>query len=625
VTTAGPALLAGRYQLGALLGYGGMAEVFRGQDVRLGREVAVKVLHADLARDPSFLARFRREAQSAAGLSHPAIVSVYDTGEGVLDDVPGSPRLPFIVMEYVEGRTLREVLGAEGRLMPRRATEIVGEICEALEYSHQAGIVHRDIKPANVMITRTGMVKVMDFGIARAVSASSSLETQTAAVTGTAQYLSPEQARGEHVDARSDVYSTGVVLYELLTGRPPFVGDSAVAVAYQHVREDPTPPSQLDPDITPDLDAVVLKAMAKNPANRYDSAAGFGADLARIAAGRRVAATPVLRHVVPAGSEDLTAVIPAVGARATAGLPTTVLAAAPGRDPRRPSRGLAYALLAAAVIGVFIVAALAARSLLDSGSTATGRMPQVVGQRLPDAQRILADAGVGLGQVSREFQKDTKHPRDEVLRQDIAAGFTVRKGETTVNLVVSDGQQMVQVPPVVGQDVNDAKKNITDAGLAVGTITMVIGDLRTPAGTVQGVGPRQGTTVPVGRSISLTVVSDQATLPDVRRFAVGDGLARLTQAGFTPGNRTDVPTTEQREGTIVTTSPGPGPATRGASVDYSVAVKPPPPSPTPSPTPSASAPPAPTPKPSSAPPSTTAAPLPSSPPPVPPTSPAPTP
>nr|WP_279580157.1 Stk1 family PASTA domain-containing Ser/Thr kinase [Fodinicola feengrottensis] len=284
-------LLGGRYQLGEILGYGGMAEVHRGNDQRLGRDVAVKVLRADLARDQGFQARFRREAQNAASLNHPSIVAVYDTGEETSAD--GVP-LPFIVMEYVEGRTLKEVLADEGRLQPERAMEITADVCSALDFSHRNGIVHRDIKPANVMLTTTGAVKVMDFGIARAVAGGTSTMTQTSAVIGTAQYLSPEQARGETVDARSDVYSTGCLLYELLVGHPPFTGDSPVAVAYQHVRENPIPPGQLNPDVTPDVDAIVLKAMAKNPANRYQSGAEMRSDLLRAAAGRPVSATPVM-------------------------------------------------------------------------------------------------------------------------------------------------------------------------------------------------------------------------------------------------------------------------------------------------------------------------------------------
>ncbi|MEU0370144.1 Stk1 family PASTA domain-containing Ser/Thr kinase, partial [Streptomyces sp. NPDC006283] len=270
-----PRRLGGRYELGSVLGRGGMAEVYLAHDTRLGRTVAVKTLRADLARDPSFQARFRREAQSAASLNHPAIVAVYDTGEDmVYDNASGAGAgvsIPYIVMEYVDGSTLRELLHSGRKLLPERTLEMTVGILQALEYSHRAGIVHRDIKPANVMLTRTGQVKVMDFGIARAMGDSGMTMTQTAAVIGTAQYLSPEQAKGEQVDARSDLYSTGCLLYELLTVRPPFVGDSPVAVAYQHVREEPQPPSNFDPEITPEMDAIVLKALVKDPDYRYQS------------------------------------------------------------------------------------------------------------------------------------------------------------------------------------------------------------------------------------------------------------------------------------------------------------------------------------------------------------------
>src|SRR5512135_3346361 len=270
-----PRLLGGRYELDGVVGRGGMAEVYRARDIRLDRIVAVKTLREDLARDQTFQARFRREAQSAASLNHPSIVAVYDTGEDMVGPVP----VPYIVMEYVDGRTLRDLLRDDRRLLPERALEITDGTLRALEYSHRNGIVHRDIKPGNVMLTRAGDVKVMDFGIARAVS--------------TAQYLSPEQARGERVDARSDLYSTGCLLYELLTGRPPFTGDSPVAIAYQHVREDPLPPSRVNGDVPPGVDAVVLKAMAKNPANRYPSAAEMAADIERALSGQPVHATPI--------------------------------------------------------------------------------------------------------------------------------------------------------------------------------------------------------------------------------------------------------------------------------------------------------------------------------------------
>src|SRR6201994_2876946 len=281
-----PRLLGDRYELDGVVGRGGMAEVYRGRDLRLDRTGAVKTLPADLARDQTFHARFRREAQPAASLNNPSIVAVYDTGE----DLSSGVSVPFIVMEYVDGRTVRDLLIEGHRLLPERTLEIVSGVLRALEYSHQAGIVHRDIKPGNVMVTRNGDVKVMDFGIARAMSDAQATMTQTAQVIGTAQYLSPEQARGEGVDARSDLSSTGCLMYELLTGRPPFTGDSPVAIAYQHVRENPIPPSQIDPSLPPWADSIVLKAMAKSPGDRYQSAAEMNADIRRAPSGMQVAA-----------------------------------------------------------------------------------------------------------------------------------------------------------------------------------------------------------------------------------------------------------------------------------------------------------------------------------------------
>ena len=286
--TPDPITVGGRYELGDLLGRGGMAEVRRAVDRRLGRQVAVKQLRTDLATDPTFQARFRREAQSAAGLNHPTIVAVYDTGEET-DPLTGVS-IPYIVMELVEGPTLRDVLRDGRKILPERALELTQGVLDALSYSHKAGIIHRDIKPANVMLTPTGGVKVMDFGIARAVADTSATMTQTAAVIGTAQYLSPEQARGETVDARSDIYSAGCLLYELLVGRPPFIGESPVSVAYQHVREAPVPPSQFDPVITEDIDAVTLKALAKDPADRYQSAREMKADIGRVLSGQQTTA-----------------------------------------------------------------------------------------------------------------------------------------------------------------------------------------------------------------------------------------------------------------------------------------------------------------------------------------------
>src|SRR5436190_2066965 len=281
-----PRLLGGRYELDGVVGRGGMAEVYRARDLRLDRVVAVKTLREDLARDQTFQARFRREAQSAASLNHPSIVAVYDTGE----DDHGPAPVPYIVMEYVHGRTVRDLLRDDRRLLPERALEITDGVLRALDYSHRNGIVHRDIKPANVMITRSGDIKVMDFGIARAVADTSATMTQTQAVIGTAQYLSPEQAQGLPVDARSDLYSTGCLLFELLTGRPPFVGDSPVSVAYQHVGERPQPPSSFNHDVPTVYDNITLHALEKERERRYQSATEFRNDLMAAREGRPISA-----------------------------------------------------------------------------------------------------------------------------------------------------------------------------------------------------------------------------------------------------------------------------------------------------------------------------------------------
>ena len=317
-----PRELGGRYEVGELIGRGGMAEVHIGHDKRLGRTVAIKILRSDLARDPAFLARFAKEAQSAAALNHPAIVAVYDTGEDILTDpVTGQTQhVPYIVMEYVEGHTVREILNHGDAVPIDEAVEITSGVLSALSYSHQAGIIHRDIKPGNVMITPTGAVKVMDFGIARAVA--DSAMTQTQAVIGTAQYLSPEQARGETVDTRSDIYSTGCLLFELLTGRPPFVGDSPVAVAYQHVGQNPQAPSDIAADVPPDLDRITLKALAKERGQRYSTAAEFQADLENFLAG-----SPVIANVPEPQATRVMGVTPDTTGQIGA---TTVMGAATG-------------------------------------------------------------------------------------------------------------------------------------------------------------------------------------------------------------------------------------------------------------------------------------------------------
>jgi len=361
-----PQVLAGRYEIRDLIGRGGMAEVHLGYDKRLSRIIAIKLLRSDIAGDPTFQARFRREAQSAAALNHPTIVAVYDSGEEEITTPNGSTRsVPYIVMEYVEGHTVRELLG-DGEAVPiPEAVEITTGVLDALEYSHRAGIVHRDIKPGNIMLTSTGAVKVMDFGIARAMEDSSATVTQTHAVVGTAQYLSPEQARGEIVDARSDLYSTGCLLYELLTGQPPFTGDSAVAIAYQHVREIPKPPSSLAADVPESLDRVVLKALAKTRDDRYQDAAHMRTELLAAERGMAVSAPATDTWQSTTAMPSATAPSPAVPAPPPSAAPPQAGPEKAAEDKRPRRRWWVWVLL--------IILLILAGTLI--GMFASGRFP----------------------------------------------------------------------------------------------------------------------------------------------------------------------------------------------------------------------------------------------------------
>ena len=562
--TGSQRLLGDRYELAGTLGVGGMAEVFLGTDTRLGRAVAVKVLRADLARDPSFQQRFRREAQAAASLNARCIVSVYDTGE---DTVDGTRGVPWIVMEHVLGRTLRDVLREEGPLLPVRALEIVADVCSALEVAHDADIVHRDIKPANVMLTPAGEVKVMDFGIARAAAGSSQTMTQTANVLGTAAYLSPEQARGEHVDARSDLYSTGCLLYELLTGRPPFIGESPVAVAYQHVREDPVPPSQIDEGLDATLDAVVLKAMAKNPANRYQSAALMRADLLRAAAGEPVEATPVLLM-------------------ASTVVPNTAPAVS---RPVRRRRGLVYALFALLLVAIAVGIGLSVKGVL-SRDTGLVEAPAVVGLSQQDAQVRLAAAGLTVGQVRQVF---LDRPVAQVVEQSPVGGILLQSGGR-VDLVVSKGVEMTLVPALVGQSRKEAEAQLGQAKLALGNIIGRGGNIAPDQ--VLEVIPPAGTQLPTGQRVTLVVSTGQVEIPLVVRLPQDQAVQQLQAAGFSVGVRLrDDPGTP---GIVLSQDPANATALRGSTVTVVVSRTPPPP---PSPTPSPSPPPPPTSSPSSAP------------------------
>ena len=541
-------LLGGRYELGEVIGRGGMAQVFRATDVRLGRQVAVKVLRPELARDPDFQARFRREAQAAASLDAPTVVAVYDTGS----DAEG---VPWIVMELVEGRTLRDVLHDEGRLLPQRAMEITADICSALQVAHAAGMVHRDIKPANVMLTSTGEVKVMDFGIARAAAASSATMTQTAAVLGTAAYLSPEQARGEHVDARSDLYSTGCLLYELVTGVPPFVGDSPVAVAYQHVREDPVPPTEFDPSMSADVDAVVLKAMAKNPENRYVDADDMREDLLRAVAGQPVLATPVL--VVSAAAADEVVI---------------------QRVERQRRTTLAWTLFGALLLAVALGAGLLVHALLGNDSGLL-KPPTVVGSSQQDAAAQLQAAGLQVGRVTAGFSPAAV---GTVLTQSPDGHFFVRRGGL-VDLLVSQGPERTTVPGVVGASQDDATATLGAAEL-VARVTTRDGDV--PAGTVLSVLPAAGTQLAARSTVTLVVASGNLLVPDVRGTIVQQAVKTLGASSFVIGIRYVVTTTTP--GQVLAQDPVGTLARREATVVLDVAQTP---VPTATPTPAAPAPP----------------------------------
>lgn len=515
----GPRLLSNRYELGDTLGYGGMSEVHKGRDVRLGREVAVKVLRADLARDPTFQERFRREAQNAAALNHPAIVAVYDTGETRTDYGP----LPYIVMEFVEGRTLRDIVKSEGPLPAKRAMEVMADVCAALDFSHRHGIVHRDVKPANIMITRTGAVKVMDFGIARAVSDGQAAVTQTAAVIGTAQYLSPEQARGEAVDARSDVYAAGCVLFELLTGEPPFTGDSPVAVAYQHVREDPKPPSALNPRVPPSLDAIVLKAMAKNPANRYQSSAEMRGDLVRVLSGQRPAAPMVMTD------DDRTSIMNSGGRTEvmTGGRhrPSAIAAEYDDYDydleaerRRRQRRGWIIALSVLGLILVIVLGALLIPKLLSGGSGGGSgqiQVPNVVGQSQAAASQQINQAKLvaTIKQVTCQAPAGGAAPCTadqvgKVIGTDPPAGSSVNQG-ATVTLSVGVQAQPVNVPDLTGMSPAQAQQALQKANLQLSNQTPATQPVTdtTQIGKVVGQNPAANTQVQPGTTITITIGS----------------------------------------------------------------------------------------------------------------------
>jgi beta-lactam-binding protein with PASTA domain/tRNA A-37 threonylcarbamoyl transferase component Bud32 len=581
-----PRLLGERYELEGVVGRGGMAEVYRARDLRLDRIVAIKTLRADLARDQTFQARFRREAQSAASLNNPAIVAVYDTGEDMSTGVP----IPYIVMEYVDGRTVRDLLIEGHRLLPERALEITGGVLRALEYSHQAGIIHRDIKPGNVMVTRNGDIKVMDFGIARAMGDAQATMTQTAQVIGTAQYLSPEQARGERVDARSDLYSTGCLLYELLTGRPPFTGDSPVAIAYQHVRENPVPPSQVDPEVPRWADAIVLKAMAKSPADRYQSAAEMQADIQRAASGMQVAAMPppatrMDYYGAPQTRADQTAMmgqttaIPPYGG----GYDDYGYDDGQGGYPRKSRRWIPW------VIGLVLVlaAAIAAAFVLLSTSSSGGLfMPEVVG--LSQSKAISAVKAEGLKYTVVQGAS-SQYAKGDVFSSNPSGGAAVTRGQS-VTLDVSTGAKKVTIPTdIIGETYQTAYSQLTGLGL---TVTSTTNNSSTQtANTVLSSNPKAGSSVNPNSSVVLTISGGGVQVPEVTGIPAASAEAKLKSetfkvnvesqsgpAGTTPGivwSQTPNEGVTEPSGYTVTIFVQPNTATQSPSASASASTSPP--------------------------------------------------
>jgi eukaryotic-like serine/threonine-protein kinase len=496
-----PRLLGGRYELDGIVGRGGMAEVFRARDIRLDRIVGVKTLRDDLARDQTFQARFRREAQSAASLNHPSIVAVYDTGE----DMVGSLPVPYIVMEFVDGRTLRDLLRDDRRLLPERAAEITDGVLRALDYSHRNGIVHRDIKPGNVMLTRSGDVKVMDFGIARAVSDSQMTMTQTAQVIGTAQYLSPEQARGERVDARSDLYSTGCLLYELLTGRPPFTGDSPVAIAYQHVKEDPVPPSQVDPEVPAWADAIVLKAMEKSPADRYQSAGEMRSDIQRALSGAPLAA-PMPGNGY--GTRRMGTTATQVAGRTTAipGYRYGPEDGGPDGPPQRQRRVWPWVALATVV--VVLVAAIVLFKFVNGNSGGVA-VPNVTGDTLAVAEHNITNAGLKVGTISNK--QSTSVNKGLVISTNPGFGSSESRG-SSVNITLSLGPKLAAtkaVPDVKGLKLAAAKTALKNAGFK--WLIVPFQSSTVPPNTVVSYTPSGNQ--PVGSTITLQVTGATVTVP----------------------------------------------------------------------------------------------------------------
>lgn len=497
-------IVAGRYVLGDLIGQGGMSSVYRGTDQKLGRQVAIKIMKAELSEDPIFRSRFKQEAQAASRMAHPTIVRVFDAGDEIVETPEGPRDLPYIVMEYIEGQDLRRLL-TKGTIAQREAILIVEDVLTALEYSHKAGVVHRDIKPANIMITKTGQVKVMDFGIARALSDSSSSVEHTTAILGTASYFSPEQAKGDSVDARSDIYSAGIVLYELLAGSVPFRGDSPVAVAYQHVSERPVAPSERNDAVSPALDRVVLKALGKDKNKRFQSASEFRDYLQRAAKGEM----PDF-EVEQGGLEAL------FGGDTISAADQTVRQLASGSGVvrtqiRPPVMWIWGGVVALGIIIVAVMFWLANLTALEITPANTRVVPDLVNMTEKDAKATLKD--LQLGMVTLTAFSDTID-EGRVISSDPEKDAQVVTG-TNVKVTISKGRSTSEVPDLANLSIADATAELEAAGLKLGSIDKqdhpTLG-----ADVVISSSPSAASSVKPGATVNVVVSSGMVTVPDVR-------------------------------------------------------------------------------------------------------------